>query len=181
LRRVVTGVDEHGKTVFVEDGEPEAIALKEGAEPVQLMWGWDEPPAVPNAGTKPEYRSYFPSLGGVRVLIVPIAPDSDPVEIDPAIAGEKFPGLLTDAVWDPDQPGMHTTQTVDIGVIVEGSLILELDDGATRRLDAGDWYVMNGTRHAWRNPFEERALMAIFLAGGASDRATLATGDQSVG
>jgi hypothetical protein len=165
LRRVITGVDKRGRAVFVADGEPEGITITEGAEPVELMWGWDSAPRVPNDGTKPIYRNYFPPAGGVRVLIVPMAPDSAPAKADPALTTERFPGLLTDAKWDPNQPGMHTTETVDVGLILEGSLILELDDGATRQLDAGDWYVLNGTRHAWRNPFEKRALMAIVLTG----------------
>lgn len=169
MRRVVTGTDEQGKAVFVSDGEPETVRIAEGAAPVSLMWGWDAAPDVPNDGAVPSYRSYFPPAGGVRVIVVPILPDSEPVEVEPAVANERLPGLFTDAYWDPHEPGMHTTRTVDVGLILEGPVILELDDGATRQLDAGDWYVVNGTKHAWRNPFRKQALLAIFLAAPESD------------
>lgn len=31
---------------------------------------------------------------------------------------------------DPSDPGMHTTDTVDFEVVLEGTVVLELDDGA---------------------------------------------------
>lgn len=169
MRRVVTAVDKQGKAVFVSDGEPEIIHTVDGAAPVSLVWGWDESPSIPNDGAKPSYRNYFPPAGGMRVIVVPIHPDSDRVALDPGVANERFPGLFTDVQWEPDEPGMHTTRTVDVGLIVDGPVILELDDGATRQLDAGDWYVVNGTKHAWRNPFDKPALLAIFMTAPASD------------
>ena len=60
---------------------------------------------------------------------------------------------------------MHTTATIDFEVILRGEVILELDDGAQRRLRAGDTVVQNGTRHRWRNPGSEPAVMAVFMVG----------------
>jgi hypothetical protein len=39
----------------------------------------------------------------------------------------KLPGVL--ANLEPDNPGMHTTDTIDFEVVLSGELILELDDG----------------------------------------------------
>ena len=74
-----------------------------------------------------------------------------------------LPGLA--AHMEPETPGMHTTATVDYEFVVSGRVVLELDDGATRELHAGDTVIQNGTRHAWRNPFDETALMVVVLIG----------------
>ena len=46
---------------------------------------------------------------------------------------------------------MHRTQSIDYGVVLEGEIDLELDDGATRTVRAGDIVVQRGTIHAWVN------------------------------
>ena len=53
---------------------------------------------------------------------------------------------------DPSDPGMHTTDTIDFEVVLEGTITLELDDGAEVTLRPGDTVVQNGTRHRWKNP-----------------------------
>ena len=62
----------------------------------------------------------------------------------------KLPGLLR--YMDPSDPGMHATDTIDFEVVLEGTIVLELDDGAEVTLHAGDTVVQNGTRHRWKNP-----------------------------
>ena len=66
--------------------------------------------------------------------------------------------------YDPDRPGMHTTQTVDVGVVLDGQLVLELDDGEVL-LGPGDVIVQNGTRHAWRNRGDRNCTMAFVMIG----------------
>ena len=73
----------------------------------------------------------------------------------------KLPGMA--AHLEPDHPGMHTTQTVDIGLVLTGEIDLELDDGATQHLVAGDFVIQNGTRHAWRNRSGAPTTMAFVL------------------
>ena len=46
---------------------------------------------------------------------------------------------------------MHRTRTLDLGVILEGQVELELDNGLKRVLKAGDTIVQRGTVHRWRN------------------------------
>jgi quercetin dioxygenase-like cupin family protein len=71
---------------------------------------------------------------------------------------------------EPDAPGMHTTDTIDFEVVLEGEIWLELDDGATMHLRPGDTVVQNGTRHAWRNNGTETARLAVFICGAHHDR-----------
>ena len=79
-----------------------------------------------------------------------------------------LPGMA--AHMEPDTPGMHTTATIDFEYIISGRVILELDDGATRELGPGDTVVQNGTRHAWRNPFDEPCTFLVVLIGAHHDR-----------
>jgi quercetin dioxygenase-like cupin family protein len=60
---------------------------------------------------------------------------------------------------------MHTTDSIDFEYIVSGEVWLELDDGATVHLRAGDTVVQNGTRHAWRNRGTEPCRVVVFMLG----------------
>jgi mannose-6-phosphate isomerase-like protein (cupin superfamily) len=110
-------------------------------------------------------------VGGFRfgVFTVPPgsteAPDLSGFDAEAAMATFEaaLPGLL--GHMEPDNPGMHTTATVDYEYVVSGRCVLELDDGATVELGPGDTVVQNGTRHAWRNPFDEPCRMAVVLVG----------------
>jgi quercetin dioxygenase-like cupin family protein len=60
---------------------------------------------------------------------------------------------------------MHTSATIDFGVVLSGQAILELDDGVSVTLDAGDTYVQNGTRHRWSNAGDVPAVVAVTFIG----------------
>ena len=55
------------------------------------------------------------------------------------------------------------------GPRVAGRVVLELDDGATIELGQGDTVIQNGTRHAWRNPYDEPGQMVVVLVGAHHD------------
>ncbi len=78
--------------------------------------------------------------------------------------GAALPGLIES--FEPDNPGMHTTATIDYGIILEGEMWLELDNGQSRLVKTGDIVIQNGTRHAWRNKSEQIA-RAVFVMIGA--------------
>ena len=170
VRRVVTGHDETGRSVFASDEsvEPTTVSLFAGWEFLEL-WGGDATPSFPGDGGEPEHRSYFPAVHGFRFSFSVIPPEgtAPPADLDLAAAEQEaraaLPGMLD--VLEPDDPGMHTTDTIDFEVILSGEVILELDDGAERLLRAGDTVVQNGTRHRWRNPGSEPCVMAVFMVG----------------
>jgi Cupin domain len=56
-------------------------------------------------------------------------------------------------------------ETTDFGVILSGTMALELDDGAEVVLSAGDVLIENGTRHRWRVVGDVPAILASFLIG----------------
>jgi uncharacterized cupin superfamily protein len=88
-------------------------------------------------------------------------------DFDPAAFGAEFaanaPGLAER--FEMDHPGMHTTDSIDYDVVLEGELVLELDDGKEVTLRAHDVVVQNGTRHAWRNRSDKPAKMLFVLLG----------------
>ena len=170
VRRVVTGQVDGGKSVFVSDEEvePTTLAISPGAE-YHRLWGSDEIPQLPTDGTGPSQHNFFPPAGGFRWLLftVPPAGSRPPEGLDITAAlremEEKLPGAA--AYMEQDNPGMHTTETVDFEVVLSGEVWLELDDGAEVCLKAGDTVVQNGTRHRWSNRSSQPAVLAAGLIG----------------
>lgn len=172
IRRVVTGHDASGKSVFASDETvgPRKPALLSGYE-FTMLWGGDEAPHFPDSGSMPRWHTYFPPVGGFRFSMFTIPPrGSEPPDLAQldaeetvAEAEEQLPGLLT--YMEPEDPGMHTTDTIDFEVVLEGTVVLELDDGATVTLHPGDTVVQNGTRHRWHNGGDTPARLALFVCG----------------
>lgn len=100
VRRVVTGHDASGKSVFVSDEAvaPRKPVLLPGSE-FTMLWGGDEAPRFPDDGSMPKWHTYFPPIDGER----------------------KLPGLL--GYMELDDPGMHTTDTIDFEVVLESTVI----------------------------------------------------------
>jgi len=170
VRRVVTGQDARGKSVFVSDELVDPIILSQfPGLAFHRLWGADTTPALPASGTPPPQPRYFPPAGGFRFIFFTLPPESSatPADIDAAAAlreiTEKLPGMAE--VMEPGHPGMHTTDTVDFAVLLSGEMWLELDDGAEVHLKAGDTVVQNGTRHAWHNRSDKPAVVAGGIIG----------------
>lgn len=161
VRRVVTGHDASGRSVFVSD-EAVAPAAHTG---FHRLWGGDTTPQFPDDGGMPDHHMYVPPIGGFRFGMFAIPPEgvagSDAIGLTDIET--EAPGLLR--YMDPSDPGMHTTDTIDFEVVLEGTVVLELDDGAKVTLHAGDTVVQNGTRHRWSNPGDTTARLAVFMCG----------------
>ena len=170
IRRVVTGHNSDGKAIFVSDQAvaPITLDLMPGAE-FHRLWGGDGLSAFPDGGTEPANVQFFPPVGGFRFGLFSVPPASTVPSSDldlGAALGQleaRLPGMASH--MEPDHPGMHTTATIDYEFVVSGRVVLELDDGATVTLGPGDTVIQNGTRHAWRNPFDETCRMVVVLIG----------------
>ena len=172
IRRLVTG-EQNGKAVFVCDG-PVPHAHHYASVPgfaTALAWATPLHPELPQDGTDPCFQTSMvvPDPHGTRLIIVQFPPDAQLAsrDLDPAAAGAEYakhlPGLAE--AFEPDGSGMHRTNTVDYDIVVSGELWLELDDGQTRQLKAGDVVIQNGTRHAWRNRSNQPATLMAVLIG----------------
>ena len=139
IRRVATGHDERGRAVFASDDvvEPLTIAAMPGAE-FHRLWGGDVTPTFPDDGSPPEQPMFFPPVGGYRFAFfsVPPAGIEPPGDLDPADAAAAVDAVLPGMTshMEADEPGMHTTDTIDFEVVISGEVVLELDDGAEKTL-----------------------------------------------
>jgi len=61
---------------------------------------------------------------------------------------------------------MHRTETVDVGVVIEGETWLLLDDGSETRVGVGDAVVQRGTNHAWANRSDRPVRMLFVMIDG---------------
>ena len=121
VRQVVTGHDAKGRAVFARDEQVDGMPIP-GLGELAFLWSADEPATYPNAGNNPAVPSLFPPVGGIRFLIATYSPEHDVIA-----APEAAPGIH---VEDGDEPGMHTTDSTDFGVVLSGNVVCELDDGA---------------------------------------------------
>ncbi len=173
VRRIVTGHDETGRSLVQEDGPPPRVATLGGDTGTTFHEVWNTPatpaPIDRASGEPPEPGlSLLPPKGGTRIRILDIPPDDGSVAALPreavralfeAIgAGHALPD-------DPPHPLMHRTETVDYGIVLEGELVLILDDSETI-VRAGDIVVQRGTSHAWANRSASNARIAFVLIDG---------------
>ena len=172
IRRVVTGNSSAGKSIFISDGSsPREMVLKHTpgfvssplwrVEGLPDLTGDSSHDAIAAGGTM------VPEPGGSSFWVITFPPDSSMAEWDPAVAGpemaEASPGI--GERMEPDNPGMHRTPTLDYVTVINGTVTLELDDGKSIELHAGDTVVQQGTRHAWRNRTEEPVTISVVLLG----------------
>lgn len=142
-RRVVTGHDERGVSVFTADGPVPVVRTAPDGALFYEIWGTDSAPAPVDAA------SPDPTLDA---LTVPPAPNGTKIRIN-----EFPPGVVSP---------VHRTQSVDYGIVLSGEVVLVLDDAETV-LRAGDVVVQRGTSHRWENRSGATARMAFILIDGA--------------
>jgi quercetin dioxygenase-like cupin family protein len=150
-RRVVTGHDARGVSVFASDGPVPVVRTAPDGALFYEIWGTDAAPA-PIGADAPD-----PTAGA---LSVPPAPNGTKIRIN-----EFPPGVVSP---------MHRTQSVDYGIMLSGEVVLVLEDGETV-LRPGDVVVQRGTNHRWENRSAETARMAFVLVDGAFTAELLAS------
>ena len=144
-RRIVTGHDDNGNSIVISDGPPPQHHPMRGptvgADFIEI---WNAPRAVPLLASvearEPNEREFtiMPVAGHLLRIL----------EIYPPQAGGK-------------RTVMHRTQTLDYVVMIEGELVLLLEDSEVT-LKQGDVVVQRGTNHAWENRSDKLARAAFF-------------------
>lgn len=173
VKRVVTGRNAAGESVFVSVMDAPKTHDFQHIPGMSITQLWATSPAPNVAAFSPDPTltpsSGLPAVSGSQFLIVGFPPDrvlTSP-SFNPAAAAEEnlrySPGVAEK--FEPDNPGMHTTDTIDYGIVLRGEVGLELDGGRIEYLHPGDVVVQNGTRHAWRNRGDEVALVAFVMIG----------------
>ena len=140
-RRLVAATGADGKSRIVSD---EAISLSGDPQPMAVSVIW--------TGTTGRVDNAAPFAGG-------FAPFGMHLLTDPVYAvmiAEYAPGLgATD-------PGMHFTDTADHFYVIEGEVVLVLEQGEAM-LRAGDIGIIRGAVHGWRNDGTTVARLLTFV------------------
>lgn len=179
VRRVVTGHDGAGKAIVLEDGLPPKVirsSVQAGlaffevwnttAMPQPIAAGFDEP-TVRHSGTAPP-------KGGTVIRIVDLPPEGpDGPAFDKEQSAKLFSAVGLEGEAHRHKPGrhplMHRTESIDYGIVLEGEIVLLLDDSEVR-LKQGDVVVQRGTVHAWTNRTDRICRMAFILTDGRFER-----------
>lgn len=162
MRRIVTGHDAQGKAVFLSDGEPPRRVVVESLPSLghHEIWATDACPRIPadQEDTTLQMQRFLPAPGGSRIRVVhfPSRPQREAAfarGVDESVIGPEYLRCAPDLAMahEPGGQGMHRTDTVDYGVVLSGSIWLELDDGVRKMMHPGDVVIQNGTRHRWTN------------------------------
>jgi quercetin dioxygenase-like cupin family protein len=146
-RRVVTGHDARGRSVFTSDGPVPAAGAAPSGSLFYELWATDAAPAP--IDTEPTDTDLADPAAGP--LLVSPAPNGTKIRINELPPGAGSP--------------MHRTQTVDYGIVLDGEVVLVLEDSETV-LRAGDVVVQRGTSHRWENRSAATARVAFILIDG---------------
>ncbi len=179
-RRIVTGLGPDGRSVIVTDGEaPGTFRFADGAIGYAALWETGGPLASPLQGgdaVRP-WIQLHPVGDGIsfKHVVLPSAADQARLAQTGSNTGAEMqtlaPGMRTTGHHDPDDPGRHRTDTIDLGVIVEGEVELALPDGGPLRLGPGNCIVQRGTWHKWRNVGDTSARFVSVMFGVPVDEA----------
>lgn len=169
LRRVVTGVNDDGRSTVNQDGTASRHYQLQtlGGLTATAIWETTTPvTALPAGGDPPGPLTLQPPAGSLRFFKIVFPPDSAVSQDQDAIIaelGERAPSFF-EAV-SPDKPfPLHRTETVDIAYIVSGAIELVLETGPVA-LQAGDSIVQQSTWHAWSNTHQEPCVMIVAMLG----------------
>ena len=140
VRRVVTGHDAKGKAIVKIDEVAQNIVTKRPGYSSCVIWSSETFPADNADESDGALRDVATSTPGGTVFRV--------VEYEPGVAPRK-----------------HRTDPLDYAVVVAGEIEMELEDGVTVHLKAGDVVVQRGTVHNWINRGPLNCVIAYVLTG----------------
>jgi quercetin dioxygenase-like cupin family protein len=138
VRRVVTGHDEAGRAVVKVDEIADNIVSKRPGSSSIVAWSTQGFPVSNDDDTDPSGASIGTTIENGTVFRI----------------GRYAPGVT---------PRNHRTDSIDYAVVMSGEIDMELDDGVTVHLKAGDVLVQRGTIHNWVNRGTEACVIAFVL------------------
>ena len=137
IRRVVTGHDDQGHAILVSDSILPTVTMRPKVEAV-VPWSTEGFP-VDNDD---------PTDGGAR----PVSTAHDNGTVFRIVSYE--PGCT---------PRNHRTDSIDYGIVLQGEMHMELDNGKVVVLKKHDVCIQRGTIHNWNNKGPEVCIIAFVL------------------
>jgi hypothetical protein len=170
VRRIVTGLDEAGRSVILSDQHAPNVKLHTHAPMVaQVVWATDCAPASwSQAETAPAGKPFpiGPQNGGSILRIVDFPPDD---QCDPARAAALFEEMGGHGARDTQRPRhfmFHRTETLDYAIVLEGEIWAMMDIGETL-MKPGDVLIQRATNHSWSNRSDKPCRVAFVLLDAA--------------
>jgi hypothetical protein len=168
IRRVVTGHNAQGKSIFIMDGPASSVHSRgTGATASTELWVTNGAPAN-NAGsedpTVTQPRRLPPPTNGTVFRVVEYPPDSQRVaalRAPDSTHDAKAEGYVRDLA-NARHPGFHKTDSIDYAIVLSGEIYALMDEGELL-LKTGDVLIQRGTSHAWSNRTEQPCLVAFVL------------------
>ena len=168
IRRVVTGHDAAGRSVFVMDGAaPHVYQRTSGSAVVTELWETRMMPADNggNAETTDHAFRLAPPKNGTVFRVIEYPPDRQRLAALERQRASADDGSGHSAAFDrgsPRHPGFHKTSSVDYAIVLSGEIYALMDAGEVL-LKAGDVLIQRGTNHAWSNRGDDSAYVAFVL------------------
>ena len=167
VRRIVTGFNAQGRSFFEQDGASPAqktVPERPGYR-VTNLWRTSPDGTVRSPDSIAQHSGVLPPAGGtvIRIIEWPAEPE-DPAELR-RLMNKTFAAMFPDAHRDVkpgEHPGMHTTDTVDYAIVLEGEIVAIMEEGETL-MRQGDVLVQRGTPHAWANRSGKPVKVAFIL------------------
>ena len=172
VRRILTGHNERGESVILEDREAPNVLHVNGVPGFiwRELWVADGAPAsnAGNADAADRPISLQPPERGNVFRILDIPPDE--VRFGAGVDKEKMLSQFGggdayeagSAAGAARHPGFHKTRTVDYAIVLEGEIVAMMDVGETK-MGPGDVLIQRGTNHAWSNRSGKPARIAFVL------------------
>lgn len=176
FRRIVTGHDAKGVAIIQEDAPPPRVARIGGETGPMFYEVWNTtatPAPIDRASGEPaeEGIKLAPPKNGTRIRVLDIPPDDDSFSaLTPEQARAHFAEIGAPEASSHDgaisrHAHMHRTQSIDYGIVLQGEIVLIMDEGETV-VRAGDIVVQRGTNHAWSNRSNANCRIAFILIDG---------------
>jgi hypothetical protein len=155
LRRLVTGDDAQGRSIFIVDGGPAENATSPGAGGLLEIWTDAisqalNPKDATDLGKGPVVLSSLDEGVKVRWFVITPLPEGAPKDVLDKAVRERFRSFGGEhhIIDQSRHPAMHETHTLDIICLISGDASLILEASETR-LKPGNVVIQRGTNHAW--------------------------------
>src|SRR6186713_2919111 len=143
IRRVITGHDDQGRAKVLIDETVKNVTSQRPGALYSVIWSSEGFPVDNDANADPSGRKIGTTLDNGTVFRV--------VSFAPGVA-----------------PRNHRTDSIDYAVVMSGEIDMELDDGKSVHLKAGDVLVQRGTIHNWVNKGTAPCVIAFTLVSAKS-------------
>jgi mannose-6-phosphate isomerase-like protein (cupin superfamily) len=162
-RRVVIGLDENGRSACISD-ELTPSRLVVPAFTLNHIWSSEAVPVdVHTDNALSEEFHILPPPAGYTYMVTTYAPDSE-WNYAEDYGRSMAAGGAENTMVESDIPGLHATDSVDMGTVISGELWAVFETGELL-LRPGDTWVMKGVNHTWQNRGSVPAVAVALMVG----------------